>query len=402
MARSKKEDVEGRFNSPVSITAADSSISLLKLMSILIIFVVGVVVGLASSSHIDRYFTFQSDQFNLNHPYVDTRQFCFNTPKIVVNCAREDCLSMDSFIKPHNLSHRMKDDELFWRASLVPQKEEFPFKRVSRVAFMFMTRGPLPMLPLWERFFKGQDVEKYSIYVHTLPGFELNVTNTSVFYGRQIPSQHVEWGSVLLVDAEKRLLANALLDFSNERFVLLSESCIPIYNFPTVYNYLIGSLHSFVESYDDPSRYGRGRYSRRMRPDIRLSDWRKGSQWFELHRNLAIKIVSDTKYYTLFRKYCKPSCYPDEHYIPTYLHMFYGPLSANRTVTYVDWSVLSPHPASYSASNITESFVQSLRNNRTLCSYNSQEIPICYLFARKFDASALEPLLNITSEVMGF
>lgn len=73
--------------------------------------------------------------------------------------------------------------------------------------------------------------------------------------------QQVEWGSVTLVDAERRLLANALLDFSNERFVLLSDSCIPLYNFSTVYKYLIGSIHSFVGSYDDPSRYGRGRYS---------------------------------------------------------------------------------------------------------------------------------------------
>ncbi|CAI9770158.1 unnamed protein product [Fraxinus pennsylvanica] len=186
---------------------------------------------------------------------------------------------------------------------------------------MFLTRGPLPMLPLWERFFKGQKKVKYSIYVHAPPGFELNVSSTSVFYRCQIPSQRVEWGSVSLVDAEKRLLANALLDFSNERFVLLSESCIPIYNFPTIYKYLIGSTHSFVESYDDHSRYGRGRYNRNMRPYIRLADWRKGSQWFELNRALAVKIVADTKYYVLFKKYCRPSCYPDEHFIPTYLRI---------------------------------------------------------------------------------
>ncbi|KAI3448375.1 hypothetical protein Pfo_005040 [Paulownia fortunei] len=403
MARSReKEDVENRFNSTVSISVADSSISLLKLISTLIIFVVGVVIGLVSSSHIDRYFTFQGDKFNFKNIYFDTEQFSHDSQKVVVNCEREDCLSMESFIRLRNLSHRMTDDELFWRASLVPQKEEFPFRRVPRVAFMFLTRGPLPMLPLWERFFSGQDVEKYSIYVHALPGFELKVSNSSVFYRRQIPSQHVEWGSVSLVDAEKRLLANALLDFSNERFVLLSESCIPIYNFLTVYKYLMGSVHSFVESYDDPSRYGRGRYSRRMHPDIRLAEWRKGSQWFEIHRTLAVKIVADTKYYTLFRKFCKPSCYPDEHYIPTYLRKFHGAFNANRTVTYVDWSLMGPHPATFTAFNITEGFIESLRNNGTLCSYNSGKTPVCYLFARKFDPSALEPLLNFTSQVMGF
>ncbi|KAL2477642.1 Core-2/I-branching beta-1 [Forsythia ovata] len=396
MARSReKEDLESWSNSSVSITK-DSSLSLLKLITILIIFVVGVVIGLSSSSHIDRYFTLQTEQFSLNNHAIDTAQ------QIVVNCEREDCLSMKNFIRPRNLSHSMTDDELFWRASLVPQKEEFPFSRVPRVAFMFLTRGPLPMLPLWERFFKGQNKAKYSIYVHALPGFELNVTSTSVFYRRQIPSQHVEWGSVSLVVAEKRLLANALLDFSNERFVLLSESCIPIYNFPTVYKYLTGSTHSFVESYDDPSRYGRGRYSRHMLPDIRLADWRKGSQWFELNRALAVQIVADTKYYTLFKKYCRPSCYPDEHFIPTYLRMFFASLNANRTVTYVDWSVGGPHPATFTAGNITESFMQSIRKNGTLCSYNSGNTLICYLFARKFDPSALQPLLNLTSKVMGF
>lgn len=214
--------------------------------------------------------------------------------------------------------------------------------------------------------------------------------------------QHVEWGSVSLVDAEKRLLANALLDFSNERFVLLSESCIPIYNFGTVYSYLMGSDHSFVESYDEPSRYGRGRYSRWMKPDIKLSEWRKGSQWFEIRRNLAVKIVADSKYYLLFKKYCKPSCYPDEHYIATYLRKFHGALNANRTITYVDWSLLGPHPATFGASNITVGFMESLRNNITRCSYNSRNTSVCYLFARKFDPSALEPLLNITSQVMGF
>ncbi|KAI3786708.1 hypothetical protein L1987_40601 [Smallanthus sonchifolius] len=106
---------------------------------------------------------------------------------------------------------------------------------MPKIAFMFLTRGPLPLLPLWERFFEGQDATKYSIYVHTHPGFELGVSISSVFYNRQIPSQAVEWGTVSLVDAERRLLGNALLDFSNERFVLLSESCIPIYNFSTIW-----------------------------------------------------------------------------------------------------------------------------------------------------------------------
>ncbi|KAF3782126.1 putative ribonuclease H protein [Nymphaea thermarum] len=199
-----------------------------------------------------------------------------------------------------------------------------------------------------------------------------------------IGSLEVEWGAINMVDGERRLLANALLDFSNERFVLLSESCIPVYDFATVYDYLINSEHSFVQSYDDPSGNGRGRYRWGMRPDIKLSQWRKGSQWFEINRQVAIKIVSDTKYLSIFRMHCKPPCYPDEHYVPTYLNMFSGSLNSNRSLTWVDWSKGGPHPAKYEGVNITENFISLIRNNGTNCVYNSKLTSVCYLFARKF------------------
>lgn len=383
-------------------SSKDSSCGILRLISVLIVFVVGVVIGLTSCSHVNRYFNLHADQFYYNYAAAPTSSENNNNCTIVVeSCEKEDCYSNDSFIRPKNLTHEMSDEELFWRASMVPQKAEFPYQRVPKVAFMFLTRGPLPHLPLWERFFKGHD-KFFSIYIHAPPGYVLNVSSGSPFYRRQIPSERVEWGSISLIDAEKRLLANALLDFSNERFVLLSESCIPVYNFPIIYEYLIGSTHSFIESYDDPSRYGRGRYSRWMYPDIKLSHWRKGSQWFEMNRTVAILTLSDTKYYKLFKRYCTPSCYPDEHYIPTFLHVLYGKFNSNRTVTWVDWSFGGPHPATFGRENITVDLIQDIRNNGSLCAYNTGKIPICSLFARKFASSALEPLLNLTYSVMKF
>lgn len=402
----------------------EKHIGLLKLaqtLSFLLIFMAGIIIGLAASSHIDRYFNSLPRMFSST---TNLQSIPFSTPDYS-NCTIihrdctgnddnesddggvkaekpkvRDCWSIDGFVRPENLSHGMTDDELFWRASMVPVKEEYPYDRVPKVAFMFLTRGPLPMLPLWEKFFKGN--EKYlSVYVHTPPGYDMNVSRDSPFYDRQIPSQRVEWGSPLLTDAEKRLLANALLDFSNERFVLLSESCVPVYNFSTVYTYLINSAYSFVDSYDEPTRYGRGRYSRKMLPDIKLHHWRKGSQWFEVNRKIAIYIISDSKYYSLFKQFCRPACYPDEHYIPTFLNMFHGSMNANRSVTWVDWSIGGPHPATYAAANITEGFLQSIRKNETDCLYNEEPTSLCFLFARKFSPSALAPLMNLSSTVLG-
>ncbi|KAF8110020.1 hypothetical protein N665_0088s0035 [Sinapis alba] len=402
----------------------EKHIGLLKLaqtLSFLLIFMAGIIIGLAASSHIDRYFNSLPTTTFSSSSAATLQTLPFSTTPDYSNCTvihrdctgddenhdddekrkDRDCWSVDGFVRPENLSHGMSDDELFWRASMVPVKEEYPYERVPKVAFMFLTRGPLPMLPLWEKFFKGN--EKYlSVYVHTPPGYDMNVSRDSPFHDRQIPSQKVEWGSPLLTDAEKRLLANALLDFSNERFVLLSESCVPVYNFSTVYSYLTNSAYSFVDSYDEPTRYGRGRYSRKMLPDIKLHHWRKGSQWFEVNRKLAIYIISDSKYYSLFKQFCRPACYPDEHYIPTFLNMFHGSVNANRSVTWVDWSIGGPHPATYAADNITEGFLQSIRKNETDCLYNEEPTSLCFLFARKFAPSALAPLMNLSSTVMGF
>lgn len=391
--RGDKEDGEKHTN----------LLKLLQVLSFLVVFVAGVIIGLATTSHVNRYFKNQSQFFSTSTAAVispPTVANADNCSTIVKSCDKVDCLSMKEFLNPSNLSHKMSDDELFWRASMVPYKQEIPFPRVPKVAFMFLTRGPLPFLPLWEKFFKGH--ENFNIYVHAVPGFLLNVSTDSPFYRREIPSQSVEWGTVQLFDAERRLLANALMDFTNERFILLSESCIPVHNFQTVYKYLTESTHSFIDSFDDPSRYGRGRFSRKMLPDIKLYQWRKGSQWFEMNRTLAIFVVSDTKYYNLFKKYCLPACYPDEHYIPTFINMFHGSYNANRTVTWVNWSFGGPHPAMYGRENITEGFIQGIRNNGTgtRCLYNGKPTSVCFLFARKFDPSALEPLLNLSSTVM--
>ena len=101
----------------------------------------------------------------------------------------EKPLNIESWIKPpSSLLHTMNDSELFWRASFVPRISDYPYKRVPKIAFMFLTKGPLPMAPLWEKFFKGHE-ELYSIYVHSLPSYTSDFSPSSVFYRRQIPSQ---------------------------------------------------------------------------------------------------------------------------------------------------------------------------------------------------------------------
>ncbi|KAL5544821.1 hypothetical protein UlMin_008605 [Ulmus minor] len=212
---------------------------------------------------------------------------------------------------------------------------------------------------------------------------------------------NVRWGEANMVEAERRLLANALLDFSNQRFVLLSESCIPLYNFSTIYNYLMGTTKSFVEVYDLPSPVGRGRYNSRMRPQIQISQWRKGSQWFEVDRDLALEVVADRRYFPIFRRHCLGRCYTDEHYLPTFVTIKFPKRISNRTLTWVDWSRGGPHPSKFVRQDVTIGFLERLRHG-SKCEYNGKNRNVCHLFARKFLPNALDRLLRFAPKVMQF
>ncbi|KAF5466488.1 hypothetical protein F2P56_016408 [Juglans regia] len=375
---------EGKDPASSVRTNQSRALPLRALQFFLIFLVLGLGVSIVSV-YMTRYFKVQ-----IVAPVAEsTLKACF-----------EGLTNIESWIRPpSNLLHTMNDTELLWRASSVPRIKTYPFKRVPKIAFMFLTKGQLPMAPLWERFFKGNE-DLYSIYVHSLPSYNASFT-PSVFYRRQIPSQVAEWGRMSMCEAERRLLANALLDISNEWFVLLSEACIPLHNFSIVYRYISKSRYSFMGSIDEPGPYGRGRYDENMAPEVNLTDWRKGYQWFEVNRELAVKIIEDTTYYPKFKKFCQPACYVDEHYFQTMLSIQTPHLLANRSLTYVDWSRGGAHPATFGKADIKEEFFKKIFESKT-CLYNNQPSSLCFLFARKFAPSALDPLLELSSKVLGF
>ncbi|KMZ64602.1 Core-2/I-branching beta-1,6-N-acetylglucosaminyltransferase familyprotein [Zostera marina] len=333
--------------------------------------------------------------------FLPTRKFWNNNREAT---KEEDNGSLSTWINTSlsmsSLMHTMNDTQLLWRSTFASRIKEYPFQRMPKIAFMFLTRGPLPLRLLWEKFFDAHQ-SFYSIYIHSLPGYIPDFPVSSPFYQRQIPSQEAKWGEMSMSNAEKRLLANALLDISNECFILLSESCIPLRNFTTVYNYLMEFNRSFLHPFDDQGPDGRGRYHPGLLPEVNISYWRKGSQWFEVNREVAIEIVKDTKYYPKFEKFCKPRCYNDEHYFPTMLYIEKPNLLTNRSITYVNWSRRGSHPATFGGNDISDVFLKKIIDEQS-CEYNGNTTHICFLFARKFAPSSLDPLLRLAPQLFWY
>ncbi|KAG6515345.1 hypothetical protein ZIOFF_025756 [Zingiber officinale] len=292
------------------------------------------------------------------------------------------------------IARELTDDEI---ASQVVIKEILSTPLVQpknpKIAFMFLTPGSLPFEKLWEVFFLGHE-GKFSIYVHASREKPMYVS--PLFIGRDIRSAKVVWGKISMVEAEKRLLANALQDPDNQHFVLLSDSCIPLHKFNYVYDYLMGTNISFIDSFWDPGAHGNARYTEHMLPEIEEKDFRKGSQWFSMKRQHALIVMADSLYFTKFKLYCKKID-------PTGI--------ANWSVTCVDWSEGKWHPKSYRAMDVKYELLKNITSigdnyhitsdekkvvTLTPCVWNGMRRP-CYLFARKFLPEALDSLMQLFS-----
>jgi hypothetical protein len=135
----------------------------------------------------------------------------------------------------------------------------------------------------------------FSLYVHVPPGNEKYLD--SFFSKYLIPRQvHVEWGEHSMMHATRELLWFAFKDPRNTRFILLSESDVPLYGPLQVYYQLQGESKSRVDTqgYQSTDTY---RWHFRFlcgNPPIRETDWRTSSQWFSLVRKHAALILNDT------------------------------------------------------------------------------------------------------------
>ncbi|TYI48011.1 hypothetical protein E1A91_D13G216600v1 [Gossypium mustelinum] len=300
-----------------------------------------------------------------------------------------DCTLLNQPPAPKIPTRELTDDETISQVVIKEILKTPPVESNNpKIAFLFLTPGQLPFEPLWAKFFQGHE-GRFSVYVHASK--EKPVHTSHYFMGRDIHSESVSWGKISMVDAERRLLAKALLDSDNQQFVLLSES--------------------FIDSFVDLGPHGSGRYSEHMMPEVETDDFRKGSQWFSMKRQHAIIVMADSLYYTKFRYYCKPNmegrnCYADEHYLPTFFNMIDPVGIAKRSVTYVDWSERKWHPKSFKAEDITLKFLKNLTTIDDIVHFTSDEKRMltgpclwngikrpCYLFARKFYPETLERLM---------
>ncbi|KAG6643791.1 glycosyltransferase BC10 [Carya illinoinensis] len=306
------------------------------------------------------------------------------------------------------------EDSLFRSASRANPKPS-PRTSPKKVAFMFLTTATLPFAPLWELYFNQTSKNLFNIYVHADPTYQYEPPFSGVFAHRVIPSKPTRRYTPTLTSAARRLLARALLDDpSNAMFALLSPSCVPLHSFKFTYKALIGSKRSFIEILqNEGGTFGRwaARGEDAMLPEVKLEEFRIGSQFWVLTRKHSRLVVRDRRLWSKFKLPCLMwnTCYPEENYFPTLLSMRDPRRCVPATLTHVDWrGRFDGHPRTYEASEVGPDLILSLRKDRPRygdartngsdSSVSKRHDP--FLFARKFSSDSIKPLMSIANDVI--
>ncbi|KAE8683206.1 DNAJ protein [Hibiscus syriacus] len=281
-----------------------------------------------------------------------------------------------------------------------------------KIAFLFLTNSDLVFAPLWQRFFESSNDDLFNVYVHADPATKI-ATPEWLIKANFIPAKATARASPTLISAARRLMANAIIDDPfNMYFALVSQHCIPLHSFKFVYTSLLGnpssahkafltqgSLKSYIEILSE-APFLHNRYVARgdgsLLPEIPFDKFRVGSQFFVLAKRHALLVLRERKLWRKFKVPCLDldSCYPEEHYFPTFLSIADPKGSSHYTLTIVNWTdSVDGHPHTYHSPEISPDLIHMLRKSNTSSSYS-------YFFARKFSPDCLKPLMEIADDVI--
>jgi len=248
----------------------------------------------------------------------------------------------------------------------------------DKIAFLFLTRGEVNNVKVWERYFQDVDSSKYRIVIHsknptTLTSPMWTSKNSTIL--KPIPTA---WGTISLVKATVYLLQTAISDSSVTKFILLSEFCLPTTNFNNIYNTLISETtrsrinwtvgknmdrYSIIKSYLNMPGH----------------NWAKQSQWMCLDRKHVSTLLSPI-YTNILNQQLKDYMYcpaPDEHF---FINMFLYIVRINSNeiinhpITFVDWSNKSKHPVAFNT--IVKDVIEMCRKNKIFFARKFVQMPL--------------------------
>lgn len=240
----------------------------------------------------------------------------------------------------------------------------------EKVALLFLTREELNHPRLWQQLLE-ECPDKFSVYVHS------KTPIADPFFAPYRIQQIVPTTWSIHAKAWQVLLQEALKDPQNERFVFLSESCIPLYRLGEIHDVLINDPSSYMAF----ARPWWGKNSRRELQELDKEFRFGNTEWMILNRRHAEIIANDSTFIRIVSRHPNDQ----ESYFAT-LFAIHDCLHEvrNHSFTYVNWKNATNNGAS------PWHFLEPSPFNDTLL---DEAYTRSALFARKFAKSYPEDVL---------
>jgi hypothetical protein len=199
----------------------------------------------------------------------------------------------------------------------------------GKIAFLFLTYNNLKREEIWDRFFDSKHSDKFTIYNHAKEPEKI----TDLLLKDKHISEHIEtcWGCFGSVEANILMMKQALKDKQNKKFILVSDSCIPIVSFNTFYNEIMKDDKSIINiHYNNNS----DRYDNIINPPFKKDEFIKHSaQGLIFNRNHTKLIVNSLLNYK--DNWKNMDCI-DEHYFGNILRV----LDTNFNINYENIKII--------------------------------------------------------------
>lgn len=179
-----------------------------------------------------------------------------------------------------------------------------------KIAFCFLTYDDIIRYDIWNTFFENIDENKYNVFIHP-KNIGINITKYKFKYNI-IKNRIITKGKddISIVQATLKTLEEAYeYDKNISHFIFLSQSCIPIYNFDTIYKIIMASQYSIISLIENNKKDRYNQLLASFKKYIHINNFVKQQPNMMLIRNDVADLIRNN--YSIYFQHIQ--C-PDEHY----------------------------------------------------------------------------------------
>jgi len=188
--------------------------------------------------------------------------------------------------------------------------ENIDTKKPNKIAFLFLTYNNIKRPDIWNNFLdinSDKYINKFTLYNHAKEPTKVS----DILKGTQI-KEYIDtcWGCFGSVEANILMMKEALKDPLNKKFILMSETCVPVVSFDKLYNEIMKDDKSRinVKFYNNTV----DRYDAIIDPPLKKDEFCKHSgQGLLFNRKHATLLVNSLD---KFKNKWKDMVCVDEHY----------------------------------------------------------------------------------------